>query len=131
KNLGQLKPHSPGGALVGNALAATVQNFAPPIWPLAAKWNRWAETRVVPHLAFVREALPRFTLRTAELAQEEWAGVGLPVLALLLLALTGRRGPAPRPPRAAENNSAVLAAGLAAAVAFGLSLGSEMPARLL
>jgi len=53
--------------------AAAVQNFAPPIWPLASRWNRWTDAKMMPRLAFIREALPRFTLRTAELAAEQAA----------------------------------------------------------
>lgn len=127
-NSGNLKPLSPAAALAGNTLAAAVQNLAPPLWPLAGRWNEWAETRLVPVLPWVKSALPRFTLRTSELAQEEWAGFGLPLIVLLVGSLAGRRRVFSQPDDPARS---VIGAGLVATMGFGLLLGSESVARLL
>lgn len=128
-NADGLKPTSIPAALAGNALAACVQNVVPPVWPAAGAWNAWTESYVLPHLAAIRDHLPRFTLRTAELAQEEWAGMGLPLLLLLGLALTGRlRTP---PDRLSAWQRAVPCAAMLAALGYAATIGSEMPARLL
>jgi hypothetical protein len=129
-NAGGLRPASPLVGLAGNSLELVAQTAAPPVFPWADAWNR-AVGPVSSFLSvsWMHSQFPRFTLRMAELAQEEWAGLGL-ALAAWVLWLAGRR--APRFAVAANSERRSLAwATLAAGAFFALSVASEMPARLL
>jgi hypothetical protein len=81
----------PGGPLLlvpVNAVALTIQNFAPPIFPMANAWNSALEKKMPKGMT---ERLERnFERRTAEfelnqMEVEESAGLGLGITTLLLL----------------------------------------------
>ncbi|MEP2777046.1 MAG: hypothetical protein ABJQ29_12695 [Luteolibacter sp.] len=90
--------------LAGNAVNLPLQNFAPPVFPFAKKWNAW----FIGHFPedFRAAMLRNFELNGAnfavpELQGEEWAGIGAGVSYLLLFSmLLGLRGrnSAPRKP---------------------------------
>ncbi len=118
----------PGGfvaALAGNTVETVLQSLAPPVFPGAGRVERGIEESLGPAMRrWLGDDFPRFSLHVTELAQEEWAGLGLAVLALLTPGL-GSPGSS-RPGRRALP----WAAGMGA-LAFFLLMGSEMPARLL
>jgi hypothetical protein len=114
-----------GSALVGNTVETVLQNAAPPVFPGAGAVERRLVESGEPALRrWFGGDFPRFSLHVSELAQEEWAGLGLPILVLLVLGAAG-----PGAGRSARRE--VLGAGMVAALAFFLVMGSEMPARLL
>ncbi|HYC70479.1 MAG TPA: hypothetical protein VEB66_04680 [Opitutaceae bacterium] len=120
-----VRVESPLAGLAGNLAQGAVQNLAPPVLPGAARWNAWSAATLEPAVRRVLgDEFPRFTLRLGELPQEEWSGLGLVVVALLL---GGTRG------RWTGNalGRQLAGAGLVAAAVFGATMGSEMTARLL
>lgn len=129
-NVTRVQVGSPAAAMAGNSLMVVVQNAAPPVLPGAAAWTRWSDANLLPawRAAFGDRTFPRFTLRLAELPQEEWAGLGLCFVALLLTELVLARTQWRRPPPVARW---FLWLGVGGWAAFFALMGSEMPARLL
>lgn len=80
----------PRVTIPGNILIATVQNFAPPIFPVASKWND-----LVPHIlpkSFHQKMHDTFeaagaNLSLAELQNEEYCGLGFGVSLLLIVSI--------------------------------------------
>lgn len=76
--------------LAVNTIGFTLQNFVPPVFPLASQWNAWVKQALPPALA---EKLARHfegaaaSFRLGELQVEEAAGLGLGVCALLMLSV--------------------------------------------
>ena len=89
----------PWTGIWGNGFQLALDNFAPPVFPLAGWWNAHAPA-LLPHF-LVRAARENFEgdiLRLGELPTEDWSGLGLG-LSLLLVVSVGaawgirRRGP--------------------------------------
>ncbi len=124
-NVSAVRADGPWSGCVGNAVEVALQNLSPPVFPGAGTVERRLTETLAPA---VRRMLggdfPRFSVHVTELAQEEWSGLGLPVLILLFAGAVGG-GPA----RAIRRD--VIVAGGMAGLAFFLLMGSEMPARLL
>lgn len=129
-NLTALQPGSTVAAVMGNAAVVSLQNLAPPFFPWAGAWNAWADSVLLQGWRefFGASGFPRLTFRLGELPQEEWAGLGLGVCALLALEAWRARG---RRRRLPESSRTALWAGAAGALVFFVTMGSEMPARLL
>jgi len=137
-NAGYMKLSDPVAGLVGNGLQAAYTNLAPPIRPAAASVNRFATAALPTRLrSWLATDFPRFRLEVAELPQEETAGLGVVIVALIAsIPLTrvvrgrlaeggGRTG---RPDRIAV---AVVASGYIAALAYAAIMGSEATARIM
>ncbi|MFI5335342.1 MAG: hypothetical protein ACHQ5A_01055 [Opitutales bacterium] len=120
---------SPWAGVPGNLAQGAVQNLVPPFFPWAGAWNDWSARQLEPVMRrLLGTDFPRFTLHLGEMPQEEWAGLGLLVMVLLLGGVwCVRAQPAPERGR----GSLLAWAGVIAALVFCLSLGSEMTARLL
>lgn len=125
-NVTEVRLTSPVAGWVGNGVQAVAQNLLPPVFPSASAWNEWCAENVEPRLRLLAlgSEFSRFTLRAGELAQEEWAGVGL----LLVLLAIGGMG---RPDRLGRSVPGLTLAGIGAVVWLFAGLGSEMTARLL
>jgi hypothetical protein len=155
---GHLRVHNPVAGLIGNGLQMAVINFAPPVMPVAGKWNAIAP-RLLPGAVdrLLKRDFPRFSLHMGELPQEESAGLGFGLtamaiisLAATVIALLKRRDlttKAHEDTRMADggsasslisvsscafvvNPAAVILSGLAALLLFMALLGSESTARL-
>jgi hypothetical protein len=117
---------SPVAGLTGNLLQGGVQNMAPPVFPWARTWSDWAAEQLEPAVRWwMQGEFQRFTLRLGELPQEEWAGLGLPLLMLLLGSLGA--GLKCR----FDGSGYLMWSGMIAALSFCAVMGSEMTARLL
>jgi hypothetical protein len=89
-NLGKLKIQDPAYGMAGNGLLLVVGNAAPPVAPFAKGWNELLRRQMEsPWFRKLIQHFPRFTLGWNELAQEEGAGIGLGLSALLVLSLPG------------------------------------------
>ena len=96
--------HDPAFQAGANAVLLTLENFVPPVFPLAKKWNQTMERVLPPKLrARLQQTFmfPDSNLRLDEMQIEENAGLGFGVSILLLLSVTatmvvkpGRRQPA-------------------------------------
>lgn len=128
-NVSGLRVESPGAGLLGNSIEFTVQNLAPPAFPWADGWNEWSAQRLEPRIrAALGYDFPRFSLRLGELAQEEWAGLGL--LAWVML-IGGAFVSSPTRRAGFRRGFWIGLTGWGAALVFAAGIGSEMPARLL
>jgi hypothetical protein len=70
-----------------NVVLATLQNFDPPVFPGASRWNQFAETHLPPRLAEPLAQLiewPGCIFHLEEMQMEENAGLGFGVSLLLL-----------------------------------------------
>ncbi len=129
-NAGGLHPGTPLAGIAGNVLELAVQTAAPPVFPWAETWNRAAgQAESCSAASWLRARFPRFTLHTSELAQEEWAGLGL-ALAAWVFWLAGRRAAKAENEAGRERRRFAWALLLASAL-FCVLMASEMPARLL
>jgi hypothetical protein len=81
----------------GNALLFALDNFTPPVFPLAGWWNQSALTLLPQALVgpMVANFEPGFHLLW-ELPTEDWTGIGFGISALLLVSMLGSLF-APRP----------------------------------
>lgn len=129
-NVTGVQPGSTAAAATGNVVLMALQNLMPPFFPWAGAWNAWTDAALMPvwREYFGVNGFPRLTFRLAELPQEEWAGLGLGVCALLAMEAWRARG---RWRRLPKNTQVALWAGAAGALIFFATMGSEMPARLL
>lgn len=78
--------------IVGNTFQILLDNFAPPIFPMAGWWNQNA-TRLLPQ-SFVTLVEKNFDIGffwLGELPTEDWAGLGLGISALLAASLIAAR----------------------------------------
>jgi len=76
--------------LANNWIGVGLENFAPPVFPVASKWNKWAPTHVpaswVPLIdKYFEDSSAHWEL--GELRVEEGAGLGFGVSMLLLLSV--------------------------------------------
>jgi hypothetical protein len=94
-----------------NAVLTTTDNFVPPIFPMASKWNQFVERSIPPRLAVLLDQ----TMETpggnklavrGEMQIEENAGLGFGVSVLLVISVLGativrwrQRGATPNPHR--------------------------------
>ncbi len=146
-NAGHMKLSDPAAGLVGNALQAAYTNLAPPILPAAGTVNRLATAALPMRLqSWLASDFPRFRLEVAELPQEETAGLGLVIVALVasiplaqivLRARRGRRGRRGRGGRGGRGGRpdkiavAIVVSGYVAALAYAAIMGSEATARIM
>jgi hypothetical protein len=82
--------YDPRVTLPGNLLALTVQNLAPPIFPLAARWNEFAPRLMTEsfHARMKTHFEPSAAnLVAAELQNEEFSGFGFGLSCLVTLSL--------------------------------------------
>lgn len=85
-----------------NVVLITIENFVPPVFPLADKWNRWIERALPPKLAGrLKQTMesPGCKFHLDEMQIEENAGLGFGVCVLLAASvgaagLTRRKSPA-------------------------------------
>ena len=86
--------HRPLVGIVGNAFQISLDNFAPPLFPLAGWWNQNAP-HLLPHklVAIVENNFDTGYFWLGELPTEDWAGIGFGISALLAVSLlAARRG---------------------------------------
>lgn len=90
-----------------NAVLIPLENFVPPVFPLAGKWNhdvkKWLPPALAAQLAQTME-WPGSELKLEEMQIEEHAGLGFGVCVLLLASVAAatsarRKNPAAAPPR--------------------------------
>lgn len=88
KNVLKLKVINPVNGVLGNSLILVTENLAPPVAPFAGDWNRLVLRQVKSGcLRELSDAYPVLTLTWPELAQEETAGLGLGLFALLAVSV--------------------------------------------
>jgi hypothetical protein len=124
----------------GNALLLLLNNFVPPLFPLAGWWNQHALS-VLPHFLaapMVANFEPGFHM-LGELPTEDWAGIGFGLSLLLLISvpaslLMGRstkQNSNPSPLIPAKLCRWVLIALWFALLAYGMKSGMVTPQRLI
>jgi hypothetical protein len=135
-NEGKMKLESPVSGVIGNGLQLLSANTMPPLVPFASAWNqRLAEWRKTPAFQKLQADFPRMTVNWQELPQEEGAGVGLGVCALLAGSVVwgffrfGRAGAKPSAERTL--GWAIGAGGWVALLAYMAKMGSEAAPRLV
>src|ERR1017187_2968860 len=122
-----------------NIVLIGLQNFAPPIFPLASAWNNLAEHLISPALAanLARYFEPGVRFQLGEMQIEEGAGLGFGVSALLLWVTLARgvrqlRGSWPNPLRSfSQPKTLVPLCAWLALVVFMARNGLDCPARFL
>jgi hypothetical protein len=135
----QFEIHQPLVGIAGNAFQLALDNFVPPVFPLAGWWNLNVPL-LMPH--FVMEAVNAnfdtgfFTI--GELPTEDWAGVGFGISMLLIASIlaslwfrkTTPRNTAPRaiPPWLCR---CVLLAAWISLLAYSVKSGLTTAARLI
>jgi len=124
----------------GNALLLLLNNFVPPIFPLAGWWNQHALS-FLPHCLAAPMAAnfeEGFQL-LPELPTEDWAGFGFGLSLLLLISVpasflisrSAKRNPEPAPLIPAKLRRWVLIAPWFALLAYGMKSGMVTPQRLI
>ena len=78
----QFKIPNPLVCASGDAFILLLQNFTPPVFPLAGWWNQYSPT-FLPH-AWTGSFIPGF-FNLGELPTEDWAGVGFGISVLALV----------------------------------------------
>lgn len=76
----------PGLRLVANTIGFTIQNFVPPVFPVASQWNSWVKSILPPELTVKLQANfePSAALfQLGEMQSEESAGLGFGVCVCL------------------------------------------------
>ncbi len=135
ENLSGMRLSHPAAGLIGNTLQLLPQTFLPPILPNSRSLETTLNAQVPTNIkTFLEGYFPRFEIMLGELPQEENAGLGLGIAALLILAMLS-------PLLLRTGNRAVMSKlsmgvilGLAAwgALLFYMTkMGSEATARLL
>lgn len=82
KNENKMQLDSPVGGFVGNAIILGVDNFRPPVWPSQISLINALPGPLKNYLA---RAYPRFDLRIDQIQLEESGGLGIGIMACLLL----------------------------------------------
>ena len=134
----QMALTSPVHGILGNCLQIVTRNAMPPVMPLAKVWNEKTQKLIQsgPFRSLVQH-FPRLTLSWNELEQEEAAGLGLGLSALLLVtgvaSLRGKSMLRPSPPlfSAPALGKLVCLACVVSLLAYMAKLGSESAARLI
>jgi hypothetical protein len=124
----------------GNTLLLLLNNFVPPLFPLAGWWNQHA-LNILPQFLIAPMAanFEQGFQMLPELPTEDWAGLGFGLSLLLLVSvlssfLTGRsakRNSEPNPLVPAKLYRWVLIAPWFALLAFGMKSGMVTPQRLI
>ena len=124
----------------GNALLLVLNNFVPPLFPLAGWWNQHALS-LLPHFLaapMVANFEPGFQT-LPELPTEDWAGFGFGLSLLLLVSVpasllmgrSSKQNSRPSLPIPAKLCRWVLIAPWFALLAFGMKSGMVTPQRLI
>jgi hypothetical protein len=123
-----------------NCALLLVQNFVPPIFPVAGAWNKAVLKIMPPELVKKLEAgfePSGAHLAVGEMVMEEDAGLGFGVSVMLLLAFVGTRFSRPAAPndatasRARFHRGAILASAVVALLPYLAVSGASTAARLL
>jgi len=136
KNTSQIQTKSPPAAFLGNSLLLAQQSFMPPVLPGVHKfYDKLNDKLPASWQQTLHEKFPRYySNRPNELPQEEVAGLGLGITALLLLAVaTAIACPGKNLPAILTISSTTLV-GYAAWISvlfYMLKMGSEATARLM
>jgi hypothetical protein len=136
RNTEALQVGSPLAGILGNTLQLSAQNLQPPLLPGASILDKRMASLLPRRVQiFLKHEFPRFELHIGELPQEEAAGLGLPLIALLTISLCGRCfTKIAGSPGSAQRNRAIALIPWFALAAFlcylGL-IGSESSGRLL
>jgi hypothetical protein len=131
---------NPGVGVWGNALLLLLNNFVPPLFPLAGWWNQHALS-VPPHF-LVAPMMANFEQgfqMLPELPTEDWAGIGFGLSLLLLVSVPAsflivrstKRNSEPSPLIPAKLCRWVLIAPWFALLAYGMKSGMVTPQRLI
>jgi hypothetical protein len=80
----QLEMHNPLTGIAGNIVQLGLHNFVPPLFPLAGWWNRQG-VLMLPH-SWTAAFQPGFCA-AGELPDEDWAGIGFGLSALLAVSV--------------------------------------------
>ncbi|HEV7868884.1 MAG TPA: hypothetical protein VGO90_14450 [Chthoniobacteraceae bacterium] len=123
---------NPFYGIAANGIQTVVQNLAPPVFPIASKWNAFvAQLDQTPAIQHLRKNFQQFGLRLGEISQEETAPLGLALTLLIAVSAIG----ALRSSGSGSKGAGRLAfqISVASAIAFAALLaktGSEMTPRL-
>ena len=120
--------------LVGNGLQMVCHNVMPPIMPVAKLWNSKATAWLhSPRLEPLKRNFPALRLDVAELQQEEVAGLGLGITALLAVTFFAglRRCPQAFCPPERKLGGVICLGGWIALAVYMAKMGGESTARLL
>ncbi len=124
----------------GNTLLLLLNNFVPPLFPLAGWWNQHALNILPPFLiAPITANFEQGFHMLPELPTEDWAGIGFGLSLLLLVSVSAsflmgrsaKRNPEPSPLVPAKLCRWVLIAPWFALLAFGMKSGMVTPQRLI
>ena len=137
--LARLEIQNPLTGIGGNAFQLLLNNFVPPIFPLAGWWNQQAPL-FMPHF-MVAAANNNFDggfFAVGELPTEDWAGIGfgvslLAVVSWLAAAWTGRNTPGMSPIRGIPRGlcRCVMVAVWISLAAYSMKSGMTTAARLI
>ena len=124
----------------GNTLLLLLNNFVPPLFPLAGWWNQHA-LNILPQflIAPMTANFEQGFQMLPELPTEDWAGIGFGLSLLLLVSVSAsflmgrsaKRNPEPGPLVPAKLCRWVLIAPWFALLAFGMKSGMVTPQRLI
>jgi len=124
----------------GNTLLLLLNNFVPPLFPLAGWWNQHA-LNILPQflIAPMTANFEQGFQMLPELPTEDWAGIGFGLSLLLLVSVSAsflmgrsaKRNPEPSPLVPAKLCRWVLIAPWFALMAFGMKSGMVTPQRLI
>ena len=124
----------------GNTLLLLLNNFVPPLFPLAGWWNQHA-LNILPQflIAPMTANFEQGFQMLPELPTEDWAGIGFGLSLLLLVSVSAsflmgrsaKRNPEPSPLIPAKLCRWVLIAPWFALLAFGMKSGMVTPQRLI
>jgi hypothetical protein len=124
----------------GNTLLLLLNNFVPPLFPLAGWWNQHA-LNILPQflIAPMTANFEQGFQMLPELPTEDWAGIGFGLSLLLLVSVSAsflmgrsaKRNPEPSPLVPAKLCRWVLIAPWFALLAFGMKSGMVTPQRLI
>jgi hypothetical protein len=119
----------------GNAFLVLLENFTPPLFPVATWWNDHALS-VLPHFLtapMLRNFEPGF-LWLGELPTEDWTGIGFGVSVLLAVSVIANflvRNPNPGSPWKSSFSIWILIAPWVALLAYCMKSGMVTPGRLI
>ena len=136
-NIGRMQVQKPLVGILGNGLQLGLQSLEPPFLPLARSVEIWVWERFPKRLQTTLKAdFPRFVVGFLELPQEESAGVGIGITAIVIVsivaALRVRRQNQARPTDPAWRQGLVIGLLTWVAVLVYMSkLGSESTSRLI
>jgi hypothetical protein len=132
-NQGKMSLSSPAAGFLGNSLMLGYYSLQPPLLLSPTKANSFT-THLLPSelKSWLLERFPRFEFKMGEISMEESAGLGLPIIACLVLWIfKGRRSLLPIPILRTHPWFFLGLAGLCSLLFYMAKMGSESTARLL